>query len=92
MNAAFEFIFDYIDNSLFINVLLWPFKEILGIFLYLEDEKHFTPMHEFQAYFFLAIMYPFIYFYSYIFYWFHIRISPVMLFWLIVDNNILIDG
>merc|ERR1712086_311917 len=49
-------------------------------------------MHEFQAYFFLGIMYPFIYFYSQIFYWFHISISPVMLFWFIVDKNILISG
>ena len=72
--------------------MLWPFKEILEIFLYLDDEKHFTPMHEFQAYFFLGIMYPFVYFYSIIFSWFHMSITPVLMFWLIVDDAMLVTG
>lgn len=49
-------------------------------------------MHEFQAYFFLWVMYPFIFFYADLFYWFHISISPVLMIWLLIDNAMLIDG
>ena len=42
-----RYVFDTIDASLFVSIVLWPFKEIIAIFLYLEDEKHFTPMNEF---------------------------------------------
>ena len=36
-----------IDSSLFIKLMLAPMREVLGLFLYLEDEKQFSPMHEF---------------------------------------------
>ena len=37
-------------------------------------------------------MYPFIWFYTQIYSWFHFGISPVMLFWLTVDPELLIAG
>ena len=92
VDVIVKYIFNTIDASIFISILLWPFKEIIGVFLYLEDEKHFSPMNEFQAYFFMLIMYPFIWFYAEIFDWYHLAVSVVMLFWLIVDPNLLIQG
>ena len=49
-------------------------------------------MQEFQAYFFMAMMYPFIYFYSQLFVWYHIGISVMMLLWLMIDPSLLIEG
>lgn len=92
IDAGFRYFFETFDNSIFVNILLWPFKEVLSIFLYLDDEKHFSPMHEFQAYFFMTIMYPFIWIYMDIFAFFHMSIAPVMMFWMAVDPELFIVG
>lgn len=92
IDETFKYIFDTLDSSIFINILLWPLHEILGVFLFLEDEKHFSAMHEFQAYYFVFITYPYIWLYSELFTWYHVSIAPSMLFWLVVDPNLLIKG
>lgn len=85
-----KYYFQVVDNSIFVSIFMWPFKEVLSVFLYMEDEKHFSPMQEFQAYFFMLMMYPFIYFYSLLFSWYHIGISVMMLLWLAIDPDLLI--
>lgn len=92
LNEAFKYLFDSLDSSIFVNFMLYPMREILGLFLYIEDEGHFSPMHEMQVYYFFIVMYPFIWLYSELFTWYHISIAPWMLFWLAIEPKLLIKG
>ena len=47
VEVGFKYFFESLNNSIFINIMLYPMREILGMFLYLEDEQHFSPMNEF---------------------------------------------
>lgn len=91
-DEIFEFIFDQLDNNILISILAWPVKETLGVFLYIDEEEHFSPMNEWQAYFALITLYPYIWFYSQYFIWTHLSITPVILAWYLIDPSILVSG
>lgn len=92
IDSFFGFVFEQLDNNIIMGLGFWPIQEALGIFLYIDKEEHFTPMNEWQAYFFLITVYPYLWFYSQFFVWTHISIIPALIAWLLIDPNILIKG
>lgn len=63
-DEVFAWLFVNIESNFIIGFMVFPMKELISTFLELEDEKKFTPMNEWQAYFFTFLVYPYIYFIS----------------------------
>lgn len=80
------------DYNFFTGFLEWPIHEALSVFLFVDRENHFKPMNEWQAYFFLFVMYPYVYFYSTFYNYTHVSVAPSILQWMIVEPRIMIAG
>ena len=52
----FAWLYVNIDSNFVIGFMVWPTKELMGTFLELEEETKFTPMNEWQAYFFTILI------------------------------------
>lgn len=64
----------------------------MGTFLNLDDDEKFDAMNEWQAYFFVGLMYPYIYFISLSINVMQLNTIPIMLFWYLIDPYIFIKG
>jgi len=70
--------------------MVYPIKELISTFLELEDEKKFTPMNEWQAYFFVSLVYPYIYYIALSVSFAQLNTIPIMMFWYLIDPEILV--
>lgn len=61
-DEVFAWLFVNIETNFIVGFMVYPTKELMSTFLELEDEKEFTPMNEWQAYFFTILVYPYLYF------------------------------
>ena len=87
-----KWFFVEIDSNYIIGFMVYPVKELIGTFLELEDNKKFTPMNEWQAYFFCLLVYPYIYFIALSTSLTQMTLIPYMMFWYLVDPNIFVVG
>jgi hypothetical protein len=61
-DEVFAWLFVNFESNFIIGFMVYPVKELIGTFLELEDKKKFSPMNEWQAYFFVSLVYPYLYF------------------------------
>ena len=87
IDVFYNWIFIFLQDNIIVNMLTWPLKELMSTFFNLDclngnrKKVHFNPMNEFQAYFFVVLIYPWIYFFSLIMNAYQLQTIPVMLFW-----------
>lgn len=91
-DLVFSWLYVNLESNFIVGFLVFPTKQLIGTFLQLEDEKRFTPLNEWQAYFFTILVYPYIYFMALAVSFTQLVTIPIMLFWYLIDPEILVAG